>query len=250
MATHHTHHSGTYAGKKIDVLTTQASNVCLYNLSGKKTLTDSSYYGINGGFFSTNPISLAISDGTVISEDNGWAGACIITWNGIYFEKFQPAQELSAATRKTLNESGTWAQGGIAMRLGNTEWFAKALSDIDQTEDSIKSRDDLIDIYKNSRQRTALVVDTVSRNVFMFVTGMVVKNGSYVSETCSLAGMRAAIQEYLGIKDVRATDNTRYYGMFLDGGGSTQMKYRDGSKTTVIGGSRKLYQIVALRNDG
>ena len=51
MATKHAHYSNVYSGKTLHIITTHANNICMKNLNGKQSLIDSSFYGINGGFF-------------------------------------------------------------------------------------------------------------------------------------------------------------------------------------------------------
>lgn len=235
MATNHTHHSGTYSGKKLHILTTSATNIRMYNLNGGKSLLDSSYYGVNGGFFSSRALNIAMSDGKVIgATTNNWCGGGVITWNGNYFKRYQTTQILAALDDDVLTKNGTWAQGGHDMRLGNSQWLTKLYGDIGGNPSK-----ELKNIVEGSSLRTGIVVDTLSKNTYLIIS----------DTACSFGGFRDAVQEYLGIKE--AGENNRYYGLFLDGGGSTQMKYKQGSTTTEVdksGQNRPLYQIIALRD--
>ena len=68
MATKHSHHSNVYSGKTLHTMTTHANNICMKNLSGNQSLIDSSFYGINGGFFASAALNIAMSDGQVIGD--------------------------------------------------------------------------------------------------------------------------------------------------------------------------------------
>ena len=240
MATKHAHISKVYSGKTLHIITTHANNICMKNLNGKQSLIDSSYYGINGGFFDSAALNIAMSDGQVIGDlNNSWCDGCVITWNGAYLKKYQPIQNLAELDDDVLTQSGTWAQGGHAMRLGARSWLELLYSDVGITDpDGTNLKNDIVE---SSRYRTGLVVDSVTKSTHLITC----------DTPCSFAGFRTAIQTFL---DIVTTDNenTRYYGLFLDGGGSTQMKYRDRSNTTFAidksGQNRKLFQIIALRD--
>lgn len=239
MATKHSHYSNVYSGKTLHIITTHANNICMKNLNGNQSLIDSSFYGINGGFFASAALNIAMSDGQVIGDtDNSWCGGCVIAWNGSYLKKYQPIQNISDLDSDILTGSGTWAQGGHAMRLGAQNWLNLLYSDVGiQDPDS----SDLRNIVEGTSYRTGLVVDAVTKSTYLITC----------DTQCTFAGFRTAIQTYFNILTTDG-ENTRYYGLFLDGGGSTQMKYRDKNNATVgvdkSGQNRNLHQIIALRD--
>lgn len=51
MAEKHGYIKRTYGNKVLHVLYTSASNIRLYTLGGKSCLRNSSYFGVNGGWF-------------------------------------------------------------------------------------------------------------------------------------------------------------------------------------------------------
>lgn len=250
MATKHTYHTGTYSGKTLHVLSTPASNIRLYNLKGTSSLINSAYYGINGGFFSwdsNKALNIALSDGAAIGPgdvgtDNNWAGGGVISWNGVSVKFNAPIQEMGKLDEDVRSgQSGTWAQGGHSMYLGNKNWLSKMYGDVLQTVD--EHNPDLDKIVNNSSYRTGLVADKTTKMVHLVVT----------LSGCTFSTFRAAIQSYLGISD-GSSDSTRYVGLFLDGSYSSQMKAKNTSNNVITvanldsGAYRKLHQIIVLRS--
>lgn len=250
MAEHHTYYSGTYSGVNLHVMATDASNIQIVNLKGESTLRASDYYGANGGFFvmsNNNVISLALNDGYHIGpgdqgSDNKWNGGGAIAWNGYAFEIYSPIQNKSSLSSNVSGDEanclpGTWVQGGYSMFLGASNWYSKI-------KEELSGADPSADVSRAGR--TGMVVDTLSKLVYLYVT----KN------VTTFTSFRKAVQSHIGIQDGDGV-NYRYKGLFLDGSYSSQMKAKTvGSPGTTVnidwseeGSYRKLTQIIALRDN-
>ena len=122
------------------------------------------------------------------------------------------------------------------MFLGASNWYSLVMAEISGASPSANTY---------NAARSGIVIDTLSKNVFLYVT----------KDKTMFEGFRNAIQAHLGIFDGNG-QNIRYKGLFLDGSYSSQMKAKkaDGANTVVYvdwkseGQERQLTQIIALRN--
>lgn len=232
---------------------TVPTNIQLVNLNRASSLIDSSYYGINGGWYNLVTTGLSneqkksllnfaynkgkpIGTSTFIGGNgivqNGSAndvGDFAIAYNGATKKlSYKTARDITAVPN--YNHSGTWVQGGIAMSLGNSNWG------------SLLHNNQVSTSYSAARF-TAMVADTVYNKVYLIVTYN--PNGE---RTIKYSDLRNAIQERFAITD-GSSDNARYKGIFLDGSDSSQMKVLNkyGNEVRLnSAGNRQLMQIVAL----
>lgn len=240
--------SGTYAGKNLTILSTDASNIKLLNLQGQMNLQTSPYYGLNGGFWSTNTntLNIAICDGAVVGPgendglQNNWCGSGVIYWDGSDFivKPITPGSTAYADDPSLSKEfldggEGTWAQGGFSMLLGLSNWREMAREE--QAGDNNPNG-----VWNIEAMRSAMVIDKVQKKVYLIDC----------TSTATFTQVRAAIQAWLGITDGNEL-NSRYSGLLLDGSGSSQLKARqeDGVDKMCLGDGRALHQIIALRNN-
>lgn len=220
MATNHTYSTYGINGKTLHILKTAASNIKLVNYGGSGNLEDHSDFGTNDGFFNTHPLSIAISDGVTICDDNHFLGGGIVGYSGseiVYMTHVQSADALSSSVRGP----GKWAQGGFNMWLGCSNWENKMLEETPRP-----------DHYYAARQRTVLVADTMTKNVWLIST----TNGF------SFADIRAAVISYFGsigyTINESASGVSRFKGLILDGGGSVEIRVRTpGQNYTLTVGS-------------
>ena len=246
MATNHNYKTGTYNGILLHMIRTRASNITLKNLRCYKNLKESGYYGVNGGFFnwpgSTNGrrvISLAKVDGHVVGPNandgnsNNWNGGGIIVWNGRQLSALFNKPSTDAANIAGTSAVGTWAQGGISLWLGYSD-YDTAVASGNGGEKPAQAYDDGV------AARTALVADMNINYVYLIAT----------ENACNYKNFRKAIQEYFDITDGGKV-NSRYAGVMLDGGGSTQMKVNrsNGKDVEILGDSRGLAEIIVLKDE-
>lgn len=86
--------------------------------------------------------------------------------------------------------SRAWAQGGVAMSLGNQNWV------------SVVNK--AVDVNSDHEGLSAIVVNLDTNKVYLIATA---KNVNYVE-------FRSAIQSYLGLKDSAATNDPAWKGLF------------------------------------
>lgn len=88
-----------------------------------------------------------------------------------------------------------------------------------------------------------MIVDCETGFVYLIVTINAVSYDTF----------RSSMMTFLNLSD-GATPSTRYRGVFLDGGGSTQLRAKDPKNTSVFihksGETRALLQVITLRNVG
>lgn len=244
MATNHTYRTGTYNGILLHMLRTHASNITLKNLRCEKTLKESGYYGCNGGFFNfpnsaTNPkrvISLAKVNGGVVGPNsndgnqNNYTGGGVILWNGNSLVCLFSRPDDDASTMPNTSAYGTWAQGGISFWLGYKDFYNAAINEVGYKPDQM--------VERSTAKRTAMIADLDTDNVYLIAT----------ENECDYIDFRAAIQSAFDITDGNST-NSRYKGIMLDGGGSTQFRANrsNGADVTIVQ-SRKLAEVIVLRN--
>ena len=245
MATQHTYLGGTFAGIPLNIIITAASNIQLVNFrnsGSKKSLRNSSYYGINGAWYNRDSnvrtdqiLNIAMYNGSALGPDtnrdglpegsNNYVGSGVVAWNGSQLSCYTSVE--AASEISFLKRAGTWGQGGIALWLGWSNWLAQVEA---QPSGSL---------YTGSADgRTALIANMSTNKVYLIVT----------TATATTATFRAAIQSYLGITDGAQANNT-YQGIMLDGGSSTQLKAKTSNNTTVnIGNSSAIPEVIVLKS--
>ncbi|MFB0840748.1 hypothetical protein [Paenibacillus oleatilyticus] len=227
-------------GIELHIMQTRADNITFKSLANKKNLEKSGYEGINGGYFPMNgenkTFSIAIENGVPLipaSEKPGYSDGRsnlsntktprgTLVWNGTNFS-VQNVRFYTEITGTNKNKSW-WAQGGVSMNLGDSDWKTK-----------IKGED--LPNPDGPAQRSAII--GYEKDVYLIVT----------NNATSASTFRAAIQDRFKITE---TDNgtSKYKGIFLDGSGSSQMAGRDskGNKIkNVTGDSRPLVQIITFK---
>lgn len=155
---------------------------------------------------------------------------------------YSNTQDASVLPSEIISEkkTGTWAQGGHSMNLGNSKWKSLVFDAFGVTEATAPPN--LLAIVNTATGRTAMVVDKITKLVYLFVT----------QDACTFESFRNLIQTYLEITETTTT-NAKYSGLFLDGSKSSQLKAKDGS-TTVYSDTkdgsdyRKLHEVIILRN--
>jgi uncharacterized repeat protein (TIGR02543 family) len=242
----------------LHIIKTNANNIRLANLGGTKTLKSSSYVvGINGGYFSSRPLNIAVSDGKSVGDPNNynnWIGSGVLHYNSnIGITDIGNRDQDSGNGKTGINwNSYIWAQGGILMCLGDSNWETNAnkfTTDPRNNTYKIPVGPNINDfsawpvsgsityngkiISANARQRTAIVADKNTKEVYLIVT----------NNSATMAKFRELIKNYLVNKQKKNLANCE--GFFLDGGGSAQLKCKEASLT---GDGRSLYQIVYLVN--
>jgi exopolysaccharide biosynthesis protein len=209
-------------GTLLHFIKTSPNNITLKVVN--KNVASTSEYGCNGAFFyGSDQISLAVNNdvpvqGVVGGYGSGWfnekykRGALV--WDkaaGKY-----SVQVVSAASEiEVADRSQYWAQGGISMSLqDDANWKAIA------TQQNMPNID-------GKTTRTALVWNT-GFNLWLIVT----------ETLCTAEQFRLAIKKNIG-------SGTLVDGIFLDGGGSSQMRCAEKS---IDGDGRRVVQMVALTN--
>lgn len=156
-------------------------------------------------------------------------GYSAIYWTG---SQLNFIRTLYGSNISGISSSGTWAQGGVSLYLGNSNWKSKIL-------DNNNERCPIDYVTELAKGRTAIVANTSTKQVYLIIT----------TASQTLTQFRTAIQSYLGITDGGA-DNATYKGLMLDGGGSSQLKCRNSSGTEISqpDRTRLLTQIITLVN--
>lgn len=218
---------------QLEYIETVASNVILRSTSS--TVPASGFFGINGGFFdpaNNQLLSIAVNNnvptnGAAGQPGSGWFNAIArgtVRWEGALNTAGVPI--VSNVNQIVVNNrSNYWAQGGISMLLGATDevWRSQVLNE----------RPEGIGGLAASRPRSGLVYrlggtpDNRTTTAFLAIA----------RNSVTLEQFRKAIQ--LGIP--RVTN-----GIFVDGGGSTQINCREAQ---FAGDSRTIPQIISLRNN-
>lgn len=232
---------------KLHIIRTAASNIELKNLK-RVTLNNGGVIGINGGFFNlTKPanmteeawnavkydvISIAKYNGAYVTpngQENGGSGNFVIYRSATgTFGTATGTKAASISQVANLSGTGSWAQGGAGMFLGDSSWQDKAKINFTSPTGSHTGL-------------TALVVDAQKGLVYLIVT----------TETVNYVQFRSAIMSYLGLADGTAA-STRFLGEFLDGGGSSTLRARnpENSLQLLYPGTtaRILCEVIALKN--
>ncbi|WP_268626821.1 phosphodiester glycosidase family protein [Paenibacillus alvei] len=246
-----TNAAGNYTYKKVTktvekgsvvlhIIETSPSNIKFETLNETKALKDTSYIGINGGFFtsgntepSTNKIkthNIAINNGAPIIPaikgkekevaNNGWYNmgkSGTIIWDHKSKKFIYGVVGNGWDVNTLVGHSNYWAQGGISMAIGDKNWRTTA-----NGEGLNKFQPD------SKTKRTGMVYS--GSKVHLIVSDQ--------GETAS--DFRAAIEKEYG---------SSAKGIFLDGGGSSELRaVNDKDKAiTVTGTTRKLVQIITVK---
>jgi hypothetical protein len=204
---------------KLTAMKTDPENIILKAISTNVCNTQD--YGINGGFFWESEIlSMAVNDfkpvrGNANEADGGWFNAKY-NRGTIIFDKMMATYEIpiiSSADQivdHVVDKYASWAQGGISMSLQNDQYWQQ------------------IAVAQHMPNMTGLTTRT----------GMVYDNESNLWLIASTATTALEFRNLVKSLDSRILD-----GIFLDGGGSTQMKCYG---TNIRGDGRSVYQMVAL----
>lgn len=211
-------------GIHLTVIKSSPNNIFLREINDN--LCDSEYYGINGGFFdgaTRNILSIAVNNDKPV---RGNAGEYYGGWfNHVYargtlvwdksISKYSIQVVKSASDLKVQNRTQYWAQGGISMSLqDDANWRSIA-----ETQNMPN--------MNGKTTRTALLWNS-GFNIWLIITNTL----------CTAEEFRFAIKHQVG-------NGTLVDGIFLDGGGSTQMKC---GEYVYRGDGRNVVQMVSLIN--
>lgn len=241
MPAHYRYINQTTAnGVELHILKTDASNIMFRDLEQERSLVDSIFFGVNGGFFGTGIINIAKCDGVNYGgQNNDNVGGGIITWNGSSLHCYTNSSMRNVSTVLSTNATGTWAQGGYSMFLGASDARERSLEEVNNTDPNHY-------LTYGSAGKTALVADLSTDTIYLFVARADDPNDDLITFTT----LRRAIQYYLNIPE-GTTPSSRYKGLMLDGGGSSQLrgKKTDGTIVTVRGEeNRHLRQVIVMRD--
>ncbi len=243
--TNYTYMDAVCGTSTLHIIRTAGGNLKLKNIQ-RKTPSQEGMIGINAGFFRwKNPdgtisnsvavFNIAKCAGSYVGPDpspnggeyngNGCgAGAIYRSSSGSYGYR-EVRDALTDPILKVLTGAKSWAQGGAGMYLGYSGWLSKAGVNWDNNLET-----------SGASGRTALVVDTVKDNAYLIVS----------SDPIKYIPFRTAIMQYLEIVD-GSTASTRFLGLFLDGGGSSQIRaYNPANKLVSLGGPRELCEVITI----
>jgi len=167
-----------------------------------------------------------------ISADSStdWISATVELWRGttkLNSWSSSGAESVSVDETQRVSSSGTWAQGGISLSLGNSGWASIFTAEYSG-----------LPVTSKSTGRSAMIADVTSNLVYLIVTNT-------TDNTVTM--LRSGIQSFLGISD-GSSNHPRCKGILLDGGGSSQLKAKDmfNSSVSLTGDGRYLTQIIKL----
>ena len=109
--------------------------------------------------------------------------------------------------------SGSWAQGGMGLFLGNSNWLSLFRNQPMTTED----------YSKGTAPRSGMVVNTNTKDVYLFAVPVA---------STDLISFRQIIMDYFGLKD--GASNSYIRAILLDGGASTELYGNDFYAHTTI----------------
>lgn len=230
----------TYTANQVtlNIIQTSPGSIQFKTLNRDKNLQQTSYVGINGGFFSAQiekstgmykTHNIAIKNGVPVigtsnNANNGWYNSGnqgTIIWDAKNGKFLYRVLNTGWEVNKAVGHTNYWAQGGVSMSLGSKNWKDVAL------KEKLPNPDGKV-------ERSAMVYNGTS--VYLIVT----------NSDCTAETFRATIQKYFGIKDGEPKSNVN--GIFLDGSGSSQMKAYDSKNklVNITGDGRKLVQIITV----
>lgn len=225
----YTYGEATYNGITLYLIRTAASNIILPDVNNKN-IGDTTYYGINGGFFDFS--TRAILSVTVVNDVPSGSGVKLDKnyGTGWYNEKYARGTMVYDGARNTLSvrvvksageisvtdRNNYWAQGGVSMSLNDdANWFSIA------TQQNLPAHSTTA-----TSRRAALVYG--DSNVWLVITPNEVTTTTF----------REAIKTKV------ATTASSRDAIFLDASGSAQMR---SCERTYRGDNRPLEGIVALK---
>jgi hypothetical protein len=198
------------------------NNIVLKAINSNVTAT--SEYGINGGFFSaTDLVSIAVNNdvpvkGAPRAYGSGWFNEKYARGTLVWDKKkaAYSVQCVGSVDEIVVSDRHAyWAQGGTSMNLQDDKgWHDKAVAEHMPNIDGLTTR-------------TALVYNS-GLNIWLVVTDV----------PCTAEAFRYAIKTQLG-------NGTMVDGLFLDGGGSSQLRCAESS---IKGDGRTVRQMIALIN--
>ncbi len=234
MATNYSYGTATATnGVKLAYIKTSPNNVLPYRLNPTSSVPNSGKYGINGGYFGGSSIySIAVVNGNAVGTGsydgsfNARVARGTLIWDPV--ARAYQVKVISDMSEISVEDTNNyWAQGGNSMCLGKTESEWKTQTDVDH-EDMVSDESGIR--RDENAYRSGLVYNT-GLNIWLVVS----------TNTCTCGKFRAAILEKIG-------SNTLVDGIFLDGGGSTQMKCAEVSNAGSEPG-RKMPEMVSLINN-
>ena len=242
MANNYTYISTTQNGVELHIIKTYAANIWLRTFSEVKNFEDyPALYGVNGGWFenkkNNTTLNVAMFNGSYVCADDttdpimdgssNCVGEHVIGYLGtaqdtLFYQKVIHAEE--DMIQLGGFGSGSWAQGGVAMTLGASNW-----------RDYVGATFASEYLPAGSPGRTAMVVNLNTNDVYLIV--------KQSSPGVTPATFRSAIQSYFNITDGNSP-HPYFKGLFLDGGGSSQMNC---AEKKINGDGRALVQAIQLQ---
>ena len=217
MANNYTYGTASYNGVNLRFIKTSPNNILPTYLNPPKSMTQSGYYGINGGFFNDKfgIVSIAAVNGKPVGGRNGdgtggWTngqyyvnGRPINLYRGtlvwdLVARKYSVPEVYEIDEIRVSDKSNYWAQGGVSMCLQESE---------DIFLETVKGQ--RLPEYNSKDLRSALVYNT-DLNLWLVIS----------TNSCTVSAFRTAIKNAIG-------SGTLVDGIFLDGGSSTSMRCAD-----------------------
>lgn len=239
----YTYMTATYEGCVLHIIRTAASNIKLVNLK-QKSLSGAGVYGINGGFFNPGTDEMLC----IAKYEGAYLGPCPAPFNGshnrtcgngviyrtangqMFFVEGQDALTAdSLAPVRNLTGQNTWAQGGVGMYLGWTDWIPSA---------EYLFGDDTWKMTNVRVGRTGFVVDNGTGFAYLIINN---------SAELSYIQFRQAIMTFLNLKD-GPTPSKQYLGLILDGGSSTMLRAVSPQNTLKNFGGRAIDEAITLKD--
>lgn len=239
MATNYTYidYTDSGTGRNFNIIKTLASNIKLVNLRNTtgeaQRICDTSYYGMNASFFNianNKLLNIAYQDGqrigSGVDSNDGYTNAigdAVICWTGSTLNLYNPV--LTGGSSLVPKTSGSWAQGGLGLFLGDSGWESKY-----QAQPAGGS----YPIYE-AAYRTGILINTGTKYVYLF---------ECPTSTTTVNDLRHGMMAYAGISDSGL--NNTWKGLMTDGGMSTQLYCKE--VNSAPWGFRAVAQIIALKN--
>lgn len=219
----HTYSQYNYNTKTLRIIQADPKNIKLVNFvketGNPKQLRNTSYFGVNGSWFNSggnnNILNIAYQSGKCMGTSGtdgkkNTVGSGLTLWTGSALRHYDDVLSINDIDLPTVQNS--WAQGGIALHLGNKNW--KSLVE-DQPNGGY--------YLDGNDRRTAMVADLTSKKIYLIMTNL----------DSSFSEFRDALCDYLNISDRSSSDNSRYKGLMLDGGASSQLRAKTSDNVIV-----------------